>query len=226
MSELALENHILSHLSSRDRELLDPDLVPVDLPVRMKLAGRHKRIDHVYFLDSGIASVVSDGTGHPIEIGIIGREGISALAVIMGSERSHHEIFIQVSGTGRRIRADILREADERSLTLHRVLMRYAYSFLIQVSQTALANGRSTIDERLARWLLLSIDRIDGNVLTMTHEFLSVMLGTARPGVTIAMRQLVQDKLIDTARGKITILDRAGLEARCTGIYEQFATPA
>jgi CRP-like cAMP-binding protein len=164
--------------------------------------------------------VVADGTGTPIEVGIIGREGISAVGVVMGSERSHHEIFMQVPDTGRRIRAHILREAAERSLTLHRLLMRYAHSFLVQISQTALANGRSKTDERLARWLLLSHDRVDGDEVLMTHDFLSLMLGTPRPGVTVAVHQLAEEKLIAHGRGKITILDRSGLEAKCKGIYE------
>lgn len=214
------ENVILSHLSAQDRALLDQDFEAVDLPIRSKLCVRDRRIEHVYFLDSGIASVVAHGPEQPIEIGMIGREGMSALSVIMGSERSDHEVYMQVAGAGRRIRADILRNADERSLTLHRVLIKYAYSFLLQISSTALANGRSNIEERLARWLLLSHDRTDGNELAVTHELLSLMLGTPRPSVTLAVQQLTQEKLIDAGRRKITIVDRKGLEAKCTGIYE------
>lgn len=216
-------NRLLAQLSTKDLAALEPDLEKVELPLQKRLAGRHGRIEHVYFIDDGIASVVADGTGNPIEVGIVGREGISAIAVIMGSERAHHEIFMQIPGSGRRIRADILREADERSLTLHRVLMRYAHSFLVQISQTALANGRSKTDQRLARWLLLCHDRVDGDEISMTHEFLSLMLGTPRPGVTLAVHQLATEKLIEHSRGKIIIVDRPGLEARCNGTYEALA---
>jgi CRP-like cAMP-binding protein len=220
MSRSAIKNQILSSLSASDWALLEPDLEAVDLPVRRRLANRHARIEHVYFPDQGIASVVADGTGHPIEIGIIGREGMSAIAVIMENERSHHDVFIQVKGHGHRIRADILREADEKSFTLHRVLMRYVHTFFVQVSQTALANGRSTIEERLARWLLLSHDRLDGEEVPMTHDFLSLMLGTPRPGVSTAVGHLREENLIRQQRGSIVIVDRKGLEARCGGIYE------
>lgn len=217
-------NQILAQLSAKDLAILSADLEPIDLPLRKRLADRHRRIEHVYFIDSGIASVLADGTGAPIEVGLIGREGLSAISAIMGSERSHHEVFMQLPGTGRRIRADILREADERSLTLHRVLMRYVHAFFVQISQTALANGRSRIEQRLARWLLLCHDRIDGDNILITHEFMSLMLGTPRPGVTVAIQHLVSEGLISQHRGSVTILDRPGLLEKCGGIYDHAAT--
>jgi CRP-like cAMP-binding protein len=212
-------NYILASISQSDRSILEQDLEPIDLPLRYHLANRRQRIEHVYFIDKGVASVVADGTGQPIEIGVIGRDGLTPVTVVMGSERSEHDVFMQAPGNGRRIRADILRAADEKSITLHRVLMRFAHSFFIQVSQTAVANGRSKIDERLARWLLLSVDRVGGDNVPMTHEFLSLMLGNPRPSVTLAVQQLVAANLIQQNRGNIVILDRDGLKERAKGIY-------
>src|ERR1700704_4715034 len=173
-------NWILADLSRKDMALLEPHLTPVDLPLRKQLATRNKRIGQVYFVDTGFASVVANGTDRPIEVGLIGREGMTGLGVVMGDDRSAHETFIQAAGSGQRISAANLRRADEKSATLHRALMRYAHSFLIQVTHTALANGRSKIEERLARWLLMAEDRLDGNELPLTHEFLGMMLGTQR----------------------------------------------
>jgi CRP-like cAMP-binding protein len=212
-------NHILEALSRTDRDLLEPDLESVDLPVRTQLARRQRRVEHVYFLDSGIASVVADGGVQPIEIGIIGLDGMSSMGVLLGKQHSSHDVFMQIAGAGRRIRADILCMADERSLTLHRLLMRYVNSLYEQVGQTAMANGKSRIEIRLARWLLMAHDRVEGNDIELTHEFLSMMLATPRPGVTLAVGHLVSAGLIETKRGRLTILNRVALEASCKGIY-------
>ena len=157
-------NRTLSRLSRQDIALLEPHLEAVDLPVRKTLEVRRKRIDHVYFIEAGFASVVANGTSKPgIEVGIIGREGMTGLAIVLGSDRAQHATYIQAAGKGLRISAARLREADERSNTLHRAMLRYAHAFLAQTTTTALANGRSTIEERLARWLLMAADRVDGN---------------------------------------------------------------
>jgi len=213
-------NHILEALSRKDRELLEPDFETVDLPVRTQLAHRQRRVEHVYFIDTGVGSIVADGGAQPIEIGIIGRDGMSSIGVLLGKTHSTHDVFMQIAGTGRRIRTDILCHADEHSLSLHRVLMRYVNTQYEQVGQTAVANGKSKIEERLARWLLMARDRVESDEVSMTHEFLSLMLATPRPGVTLAVGQLASEGLIETKRGRITILDRAGLEAKCRGIYD------
>src|SRR2546423_6106944 len=213
-------NRILSRLSGADLNLLKPHLQPVDLPLRKQLEAHRKRIDQVYFIESGFASVVANGTNKPsIEVGIIGREGMTGLAIVMGHDRAQHDTYIQVAGHGLRISAAKLREADERSMILHRAMLRYAHAFLLQTTTTALANGRSKIEERAARWLLMADDRIDGDDLPLTHEFLSLMLGTHRPGVTIALQALKHDRLIATQHAGITILDRKGLERRSNGTY-------
>ena len=213
-------NRILSRLSRQDFALLEPHLEPVDLPVRKPLEARRKRIEQVYFIESGFASVVANGTSKPsIEVGIIGREGMTGLAIVLGSDRAQHATYIQAAGKGLRISAARLREADERSNTLHRAILRFAHSFLAQTTTTALANGRSKIEERLARWLLMADDRIDSKELPLTHEFLGLMLGTHRPGVTIALQALEKVGLISTRWSHITIVDRKRLEKSANGAY-------
>lgn len=216
-------NGILSRLSRQDFRLLEPHLIETELPLRKQLAVRRRRIDEVYFIESGIASVIANGAGKQIEIGLIGREGMSGLGVVMGDDRSPHDTFMQIAGRGLRISASKLRDADEQSKTLHRTILKYAHSFLVQTSQTALANGRSRIEERLARWLLMARDRMDSDDLPLTHEFLALMLGTQRPGVTVALHALERSGLIVTARGKITILDRQALKESADGTYSALA---
>ena len=212
-------NWLLSRLSRADARLLQPHLKAVDLPVRRQLEARKKRVEDVYFLETGLASVVANG-GHPIEVGMIGREGMTGLSVVLdGDYRTIHETFMQIGGGGQRISAGKLREAIDASTTLHQVFLRFAHAFMIQATQTALANGRSKIEERLARWLLMANERVDGDDLMLTHEFLATMLGVRRSGVTVALQQLERIGLISHKRGKITILDREALVTGCNGTY-------
>jgi CRP-like cAMP-binding protein len=212
-------NRILACLSRADLNLLGSNLEEVDLPVRKQLHPRNKRIDHVYFPESGIASVVANGA-HALEIGIVGREGMTGVALVMGiDERPRHETFIQVAGKGHRLSANHLREASEAIPTLRQALLQYAYAFMTQMADTALSNGRHKIEERLARWLLLADDRLDNNHIPLTHEFLAVMLGTARPGVTIALQELERRGWITHRRGAVTIIDRKGLARSSNGAY-------
>ena len=212
-------NRILARLTREDFALLEPHLEPVDLPVKKRLETSKRRIDQVYFVEEGFVSVVANGSSKPsIEVGIIGREGMTGLAVLLGGDRAAHDSYVQVAGKGQRISTAKLRDADERSPTLHRVALRFANQFLLQTTTTALANGRSKIEERLARWLLMAADRV-GNELPLTHEFLGLMLGTYRPDVTKAVQALEKEDLIAARRGGITILDRKGLEKRSNGTY-------
>jgi CRP-like cAMP-binding protein len=219
-SRFGIKNRILSGLSRADFALLKPHLIPVDLPVEARLETGNSRIDYVYFLECGFASVVADGAGkRSIEVGIIGREGMTGLAVVLGEDRAVHDTYIQASGHGQRITAAKLRWAMDRSVRLHRSLLRCAHAFLIQTTQTALANGRSRNEERLARWLLMADDRIDRHELPLTHKFLGIMLGVQRPAVTVAMRALEEKGLISAGRGFITVIDRKGLERMSNGAY-------
>jgi CRP-like cAMP-binding protein len=215
-----IKNRILLRLSGADFALLKPHLEPVDLPVLTRLETGNKRIDSIYFMERGFASVVADGADEGgIEVGIVGREGMTGLAVVMGKDRSPHDTYIQAAGAGQRISAAKLRAAMDQSVSLHRSFLHYAHAFYIQTTHTALANGRSKNAERLARWLLMADDRIDGAELPLTHKLLSIMLGLHRPGVTIALRALERAGLIRARRGVITVVNRKGLERMSNGTY-------
>ena len=181
-------NFILARLTEADFRVIEADLQDVDLPVHKILERSHRRINSVYFPDSGFASVVAGGDGKsPIEVGIIGREGMTGLAVLLGNDLPKNETYVQAAGKGRRLRANILRKAIDQHASLHRSMLHCVHAFLDQAAMTALANGRSTIEERLARWLLLADDRIDEPEIPLTHEFLALMLGVRRPGVTLSL---------------------------------------
>jgi CRP-like cAMP-binding protein len=215
----AIGNRLLSRLSAEDFALLARNLSAVDLPIRKRLENRNKRIDHVYFPESGFASVVGQSSGRSIEVGMIGREGMTGLAVVLGTDRSTNDTFIQGAGSGWKITAEDLREAMAQSPSLQAGWLLYAHAFGAQTTSTAVANGRSKIEDRLARWILMALDRVAPDDLNLTHEFLSMMLGIRRPGVTIALHLLVQSGLIQVARGLIHVIDREGLEEITNGAY-------
>jgi CRP-like cAMP-binding protein len=218
--EPASRNRILARLPSSDRALLEPHLERVDLPLRKPLEFRNKRIDHAYFLEDGIASVVANGAnGTQIEVGLIGSEGMTGQAVVMGTDRATHSTYMQVAGTGHRISAEGLRQVIEQSTALQRTFLRFAHAFFIQTTYTALTNGRSKVEERLARWLLMAHDRIEGDELPLTHEFLAIMLGVRRSGVTTALGILTDRGLIQLRRRMIRIVDREGLKEASNGAY-------
>jgi CRP-like cAMP-binding protein len=147
---------------------------------------------------------------------MIGREGMTGLSIVFGKDRSQHETYIQAAGNGQRISASNLRTALQQGSDLLPAFLSYAHTFLMQASETALANGRSNIEQRLARWLLMAHDRLDGEELPLTQEFLSIMLGVRRAGVTSAVQELERQGLIATKRGGIKLLDREAL-AECAG---------
>jgi CRP-like cAMP-binding protein len=215
-----IRNKILARLSPSDLRLLEPNLMIVDLPFRKALEARNRRIEYVYFIHAGFASVVAGSQNlHNTEVGMIGVEGLTGLPVVLGTDRSPHETYIQLAGYGSRIAAAHLRTAMDESATLRRALLRYAHSFLTQVTYTALSNGRSKLEERLARWLLMAHDRSTGDELILTHELLALMLGVRRPGVTTALSLLEDKGLINPRRGAISISDREGLKLAANGAY-------
>ena len=214
------QNRILSRLSSADFRLLEPHLEPVDLPMRKVLERRGKPIKTIYFPESGFASVVANGHSRPIEVGLIGREGMTGLPVVLGSDRNENEVFIQAPGKGQCIRVGDLRQAIGQSTMLHRSFLRYTHAFLNQATRTAVANGRAKIEERLARWLLMAADRLDNGELPLTHEFLAMMLGVRRPGVTTAIQALEREGVIARKRGRIVITNRKALEKLSNGSYD------
>ena len=146
---------------------------------------------------------------------------MTGLPIVLGNDRSPNETFIQVAGNGLRIAADKLREAISQSRSLERALLGFAHAFMNQTANTALSNGTATLEERLARWLLMANDRLKGDEVPLTHEFLSLMLGVRRAGVTVALNYLEQRALISLSRKKIVITDRKGLKAAANGTYHE-----
>ena len=220
LSQSKTGNRILAALTPADFALLQPNLEAVDLPVRRQLELRNRAIENIYFLDSGLASmVVSAGANHNIEVGIVGREGMTGLPVLLESDRAWHETFIQTAGKGWRLTADQLRAAIRQSPSLRRIMMRYVNSQISQMAYTALANGRYKIEERLARWLLMADDRAQGDIIHLTHESLALMLGARRAGVTNALSEFQRRGVLRVRRGAIAVLDRGGLEESANGSY-------
>ena len=214
-------NAVLDHVSDKDFALLEPLLEPVELGFRKKLQCSNRKVDTVYFPESGLASVVAIGGGEhkQAEAAVIGRDGVVGIATILGADRSPHDIFIQVEGEGHSIPAAAFRAALDKSPTLLRACLHFVHVYTIQASFTALANARGTLEHRLARWLLMAQDRIDDRELLLTHDFLALMLGVRRAGVTTALQHLESQALVSTARGSITILDRDGLMEVANGLY-------
>ena len=213
-------NHLLSALSPADFRLVEGGLKSVELGLRRVLEEPNRPITQVYFMEAGIASVVAGVNGErQIEVGIIGREGMSGINVVMGNSRSPHETYMQVAGRGQRIKAPALRQAMEESRSLRDCFLHFAQAFMLQTAHTATANGRATIEERLARWLLMAHDRVDGDEIPLTHEFVALMLSVRRAGVTVAVQKLEKLGLVSSRRGMIVVADRAGLKRIAKGFY-------
>jgi CRP-like cAMP-binding protein len=213
-------NQLLAALSQADLRLLRPNLTAVALKLGRDLEKPNQRIDDVYFIDAGIVSVVAvQRQQQRIEVGLIGREGMSGTSVVLGTQSSPHWTYLQVAGEGQHIPAGALRKAMEASRSLHGLLLKYVQVFMVQTSHTAIANARAKIDERLARWILMADDRHSGDGLTLTHEFLSLMLGVRRAGVTEALQSLSSRQLIKAGRGQIVVLNRKGLERIAGDFY-------
>lgn len=214
-----ISNRLLASLAPEDFARLAAHLEPVTFRLREVLEYPDQTIGHIVFPLSGMISVVAHTLEHQLEVGIIGREGMTGVTVLLGGDSSPHESFVQIAGEGLRIGTAEFRRALAGSSSLLHQLMTYVRMLLLQTGQTALANGRCTIEERLARWLLMCHDRIDGDEVPLTHEFLALMLGVRRPGVTVALQNLEGGHLIKSERGLITIWDRARLENLAGGIY-------
>jgi len=214
-------NRILSAMSNADLALLQPHLEKVPLKFRQRLQSSHRSIRNVFFPECGIASVVAVGGGErrQAEVAIIGREGMTGLPVVLGTDRSPCDIFMQVEGEGYCIAAQKLSEVLNQSISLLKYLLRYGHTCAVQANYTALANARGSVGERLARWLLMARDRLDSDEMILTHEFLALMLGVRRAGVTGALQAFETQGLVETARGSVTIKDREGLEECANGLY-------
>jgi CRP-like cAMP-binding protein len=213
-------NQLLAAMSATDFASLQPHLKPMPMALLKDMERPNQQIETVYFMETGIASVVAvqpDETR--VEVGLIGREGMSGMAVVLGGNQSPHSTYIQVAGEGQRITAKELRKAMNASQTLHSLLLKFVQVFMVQTAHTAIANARANIDKRLARWILMAHDRTGDNTLPLTHEFLSLMLGVRRAGVTEALQSLRSRKLFENGRNKIVVRDRKGIERMAGGSY-------
>ena len=213
-------NKLLASLANDDFDLLEPHLESVTLGLRKSLERPNKRIEAAYFPEAGFASVVAvQSKGKQVEVGLIGREGMTGLPIVFGNHRSPHATYIQAPGTGQCISATELRKATQTSLSLRDSLLKFVQAFGVQTAHTAVSNAQSRLDARLARWLLMAHDRIGEDTLTLTHEFLSLMLGVRRAGVTEALHTLREQGLISYGRGLITVQDRKGMERKAGEAY-------
>ncbi len=214
-----IRNALLTALSPADRASLLPRLEFRDFAARQLFEEPNRPVRFVYFMERGFASVVLTAKGERgAEVGLIGREGVSGLAVLMGNDRSPYATYAQTPGAAFRLAANAMRDAMAASPPMRRLLLNFAYSFMIQAAHTAVANVRGTIDQRLARWLLMAHDRVNGDNLPLSHELVSIMLGVRRAGVTVAVSALANRGLISRSRGNIMMVDRPGLE-RIAGSY-------
>ncbi len=219
---ITYRNALLKRLSRADLDLLEPHLKRVDLPLRTTLENAKSLIEHVYFLESGIASVVAKiPKGRDTEVGLIGLEGMTGSLLVLGGDRAAHDTYVQVAGGGYQLPASKLVAAMSESTTLKAHLLLYVHTLFVQTGYTALVNARSKLEERLARWLLMCQDRVSDDRFAITHEFMSVMLGVRRPGVTVAIQELEGRGLIRASRGEILIRDRDGLFQIADGAYSE-----
>jgi CRP-like cAMP-binding protein len=215
-----IRNRLLRTLSADDLSRLQRHLEPVPLRRGDVMTEPNQPIEQVYFPEDAISSVVATTRGgRRIEVGIFGREGMSGTPLLLGSDRTPHECFAQVPGSALRIGADDLTRAIRQSPSLHQLLLRYVEAFNVQVAHTALSHGSYTLEERLARWLLMCHDRLDGDDLPLVHEFLALMLGVRRSGVTVAVQTLEGAGMIKARRGVIRVLNRETLEEAAGGSY-------
>ncbi|MER8477454.1 Crp/Fnr family transcriptional regulator [Mesorhizobium sp. M0976] len=214
------KNKLLRRMSAGDFAFLEPHIERCSLELRQSLEVSGSPIEAIYFVEDGIGSVVAKmPNGSDAEVGLIGLEGMTGSALVMGDDRMVHDCYVQLAGEAARIDAEPFKAALTQSPTLRLFLLRYVQCLHVQTGYTALVNARSKLEDRLARWLLMCDDRVAGDRLTITHEFLSIMLGVRRPGVTVALQLLEGRGLIRSRRGEIIIRDRDGLVSLADGGY-------
>lgn len=205
------KNRILASLPKGEINRLARRLEPVTLKQGQSLLDG--KFGYAHFLEDGMASIVLTlASGDTIEVGVIGNEGMAGLPILLGTGSVPGRTFMQIAGSGYRIKAEYLKEEYERGGELRKILLRHVQALLVQSAQTAACNRLHPIDARLARWLLTCHDRVEADQLLLTHDFLAQMLGSPRTTVTLAAGDLQRRDLIDYSRGKVMIRSRAGLE--------------
>ncbi|MFO7910111.1 MAG: Crp/Fnr family transcriptional regulator [Halomonas sp.] len=214
------QNDLLAALPMDEYQRLAPDLEKVDLVLGASLVESGQPMQHVYFPTDSIVSllcVMEDGDS--TEIAVVGAEGIVGISLFMGGETTPSRAIVQSAGTAYRLKGHLLKDEFYRAGALQGLLLRYTQALLTQMAQTAVCNRHHSLDQQLCRWLLLSLDRLPTNELLMTQELIANMLGVRREGVTESAGKLQKAGLISYHRGRITILDRPGLEARVCECY-------
>jgi CRP-like cAMP-binding protein len=220
IKQSAVRNRLLAALPAADFELLSASLTLVSLSLKQTLLEADEPIKAAYFVETGMVSYLAYlAGGEAIEVGIIGPEGMVGMPLILGVDSAPAGAIVQMQGTALRISPAALRQAFNESKALHTRLLRYMQALYTQVSQTAVCNGHHSLEERLARWLLMAHDRAEGDQFPMTHEFMAMMLGVRRSGVTVTAGTLKQAGLISYASGRMTVLDRPSLEATACECY-------
>lgn len=225
IQQSTIRNRLIQSLSAADFAAIAPDLRPMALPMAGIVEEAGEAVDRVIFLTSGIASrIVRGHKGSETESGHIGREGMTGRSVVLESAVASERIQMQVAGEGLTLSAAQLLDGMAKSKSLRRLALRYVQASQVQTEHTLLAATSYAIPERLARWLLMYNDRVDGSQFPVTHELLASMLDVRRAGVTTAIHILEGERAVRSARGRITILDRARLielAGGCYGIPEQ-----
>ncbi len=215
-----VQNSILRSIPENEYSLLRDHLEPLDLPPQHILHEAGAKIDYAYFLNDGMASlVVLTSDGRSVEVAIVGKEGIVGTPLVVGLNRGPHRAVMQIVGSGLRVKSAVLMDTLRSAPQMRLIWNRYVLIQGLQVAQIAACNRLHEIEQRLARWLLMCQDRIDSEILLVTHEFLAQMLGTGRPSVSLAAGILQRCGLIENARGTVTILNRTGLENAACECY-------
>ncbi len=219
------QNHLLEALPAGDYERLAPHLELISMKLGDVLYEPGITLRYVYFPTTSIVSllyVMEDGAS--AEIAIVGNEGILGISLFMGGETTPSRAVVQSAGYGFRLKAQLLKDEFHRFGPMLHLLLRYTQALITQMAQTAVCNRHHSVDQQLCRWLLLSLDRLASNELSMTQELIANMLGVRREGVTEAAGKLQDAGLIQYRRGRITVLDRPGLEARSCECYQVVKT--
>lgn len=212
-------NYLLRSLGEADFSRIRPMLRATEMEQKHLFWHPGDAITEVHFVESGIVSKVIVAPEYRIEVGIVGREGLVGASALLGVAQSPFEVFCQVSGEVLSIGVADLDSVSDEVPRLRDLMLRFIHSSMVQAAQTALANGRCTLEERLARWLLMARDRLERDEIPLTHEFLSLMLGVHRPGVTIALQTLEGAEMIRNSRGLVSIINPSALREIAGGSY-------
>ena len=214
-------NYLLEALPGDVKSRLAPHLIPLSVPLGMSICESGLQMDHVLFPTTAIISLLYVlENGSTAEVAVVGNEGIVGIAMFLGGATMPNRAIVQSAGEVYQMSGSLLQEEFNRGGELHHLLLKYTLAMVNQMAQTAVCNRHHTIDQQLCRWLLLSLDRLSTNELVMTQELIADMLGVRREGVTEAAGKLQAAGLIRYHRGRITALDRPGLEARVCECYE------